>query len=180
MTTTIRLTVSDYRALPPTAPRMELLDGEFVMSPSPSVLHQRTVARLYFLLAAWLKDNPIGEVFIAPCDVYLSDSDAVQPDVFVVLHANRDRIKPDGIHGAPDLVIEVLSPKSGGQDLGKKRKIYGKSGVPEYWIADPASATVAQYRLQESEEPRTFGAGDRLSTAILPGFSPVVDEIFGS
>lgn len=174
----ITFTADDYRALPDDAPRMELLDGEFVMTPAPTTRHQILVGRLFHLIATFFDGNPLGRVFVAPCDVYLGGKDVSQPDVFVILAGHSDRIQADGIHGPPDLVIEVTSPSSGVQDLTLKREIYRRAGVPEYWIVDPSTSAISVYRLLESEARLHFDVGTSLKTPTLPGFEPAIAAVF--
>ena len=178
-TTGIRLTVRDYRERPDDSPRVELLDGAFVVTPSPTERHQAVVGNLYFLLRSFLQEHPrTGKLYVAPFDVYLSEHDVPQPDLLVVLSARTDRIREDGVHGPPDLVIEVLSPSMKAQDLTLKRKIYLRSGVPEYWIVDPKPETVAVHRLQERRSPTVFRTGERVAGQVLPQFRPAVTKIF--
>lgn len=105
------LTVEDYRATPEGS-RYQLVEGELIMAPAPNLYHQDIAGRLYCLITDYLKKKPIGRVFIAPCDVYLSEHNVVQPDVLFVAKANCGILAEDGVHGAPNLVIEVLSPAS--------------------------------------------------------------------
>jgi len=102
----------------------------------------------------------------------------LQPDILALLNAHLDRVADDGVHGAPDLCVEVLSPGNAGQDFTLKREIYRLAGVPEYWIVDPRAESVAVYRLQENPEPRRFEKGERLAFPLLPGFAPEMARIF--
>jgi Uma2 family endonuclease len=176
----IQFTANDYRALPDTAPRMELLDGEFAMTPAPSPNHQTVVMNMGRILSTWLASRSIGKIFPAPCDVYLGESDVVQPDLLVLLNEHLDREREDGIYGAPDLTIEVLSKSTGALDLTKKREIYRRAGVPEYWAVDPASRSVTLYRLQEQSAPRTLLEEATMTSVLLPGFSSPVAAFFES
>lgn len=179
MPTTIRFTADHYRALPEDAPRMELLDGEYEMTPAPSPRHQAIVMNFSGLLWTFFGANPIGRVFGSPIDVYLGESDVVQPDLVVLLKDRYGRIGDRGITGAPDLVVEVLSPNTSVRDLTLKKEIYARAGIPEYWLADPKAATITVHRLQEkSEAPRIFRKGDAISSRLLPGFVARVDEVF--
>lgn len=157
---------------------MELLDGEYVVAPSPSERHQTAVVNICTLLKVFLQANPLGRVFVAPFDVYLSESDVLQPDLLVVLQAHASRIQADGIHGTPDLVIEVGSPGTASTDLTLKKEIYARAGVPEYWFVDPGHRTVAVYRLTEQAERRVFQAVETLQSALLPGLSLKVSDFF--
>ncbi|MEW6227092.1 MAG: Uma2 family endonuclease, partial [Bacillota bacterium] len=105
-----RLTYDDYCRIPPGHQRYELIGGAIRVVPSPSVSHQELSGRLFMDLAGWVKDHGLGKVYDAPLDVVLSEYDVVQPDL---LYVSRDRlsiIKEANIWGAPDLVVEILSP----------------------------------------------------------------------
>jgi Uma2 family endonuclease len=106
---------------------------------SPTVRHQRVVGRLHRVLLEFA-DRAGGEVILSPIDVRLADHSIVQPDVIYVSR-QRAGILRERVHGAPDLVIEILSPTSARRDLGEKLKLYGESGVTEYWIVDPGLET---------------------------------------
>ena len=130
-------TIDDYRALPDDQ-RVELIDGFFYSLASPSTIHQRISGRLFHAFYSFIREQggPC-EVFAAPFDVQL-DSDAktmVQPDLVVI--CDPDRVKEWGLFGAPDLVIEILSPSTAGKDRTLKITKYEKAGVREYWIIDP-------------------------------------------
>jgi Uma2 family endonuclease len=125
----------DYEALPPDEPRCELIYGRFYVSPSPSVIHQLVVQLLFKKLErcalkakAW--------VFMAPLDVNFFDHSVTQPDILYV-SAVRQRIIEERIEGAPDLVVEVLSPGTARRDRGEKLRLYAEAGIREYWICDP-------------------------------------------
>lgn len=125
----------------------ELLGGKLVaMSPRPAVNHNRVMGNIYRAFANRLHGRPC-EAFSDGVDVSLTPTDRVIPDAMVV--CNRDIIKPDGIHGAPDLVVEVLSPSTAKHDRGRKKQVYEQCGVSEYWIVDPANKTLEQYLLQQ-------------------------------
>lgn len=124
----------DYEALP-AEPRYELINGRFYLSPSPSVLHQLTVGLLYEILIP-IARSAHGLVFMAPTDVDLAIHSVVQPDLFYV-SSTRRRIIRKRIEGAPDLVVEVVSPGTADRDRNEKPKLYLDSGVQEYWIVDP-------------------------------------------
>lgn len=127
-------------------PREELLHGEIYMMSSPSVNHNRVAFHIATAFQARLKGKPC-EAFADGTDVYLTDNDRVIPDVMIV--CNKDIIKNDGIHGAPDLVVEVLSPGTSKNDRGYKKDLYEKSGVKEYWIVDVKPRSIETYLLTD-------------------------------
>ncbi|EIP97487.1 hypothetical protein OpiT1DRAFT_01927 [Opitutaceae bacterium TAV1] len=176
------LTRHDYALIPVGSPNYQLIEGDFVMAPSPSSFHQSIAGLLYRLIGNYLDTRPIGTVFIAPIDVYLSDLNVYQPDVLFIRKENRSIIKKHGIEGAPDLVIEVLSKTSARYDLGPKRAIYARTGVEELWIVDPDRRTLALYRLAtDSETPAaTYKAADTFSSTLLPGLTISLKAVFAS
>ncbi len=141
-------TYEDYAAIPPDLLRHEIIDGEHFVNPAPSVYHQRISGRLYVQLFLLITESGLGEVFDAPIDVQLSGHDVIQPDLVVVLEASRAIINASKIVGAPDLVVEILSPGTRDNDRTLKKQRYCRAGVPEYWIVDPDAHAVEQYRWQ--------------------------------
>lgn len=127
---------ADYLALPD-EPRSELLYGTLVVTPAPNSRHQEIVLRLARILLD-LADANGARALVSPIDVVLAEHSVVQPDVIFVAR-ERAAIVRDRVEGAPDLVIEVLSPGTARRDLGEKLKLYAESGVAEYWIVDPGA-----------------------------------------
>jgi len=143
----------DYRAWPDDE-RWELIRGEAWMMGAPTTTHQRLVAALYRDVFAALPEGGPCEAFFAPVDVLLprhpADSDdevdtVVQPDLIVVCDPSKVRDK--FVRGAPDLVVEILSPSTSGKDQREKYRVYEESGVREYWIVDPAGKWFERYEL---------------------------------
>ena len=131
----IKFTYEDYKHTPEDK-RYELLDGELIMVLAPRTAHQRTSRDILIPINTFVAENDLGEVFIAPCDVVLSETDVVQPDLLFVSKERSHIINEDNIRGAPDLVIEILSPSTAQRDRTLKRTLYALHGVPEYWQAD--------------------------------------------
>jgi Uma2 family endonuclease len=129
---------ADYLALPD-EPRCELLYGRLLVTPSPTLRHQRVVGRLFGLLRD-LAERSGGEAFVSPLDVSLAEHSIVQPDLIFVTKG-RSSILRTRVEGAPDLVVEILSPSTARRDLGEKLRLYAESGVAEYWIVDPGLET---------------------------------------
>jgi Uma2 family endonuclease len=136
------LTYADFAALPDDGRRYELVDGDLVMTPSPSFAHQYVVFRLARILAAHVESRRLGIVMISPFDVVLSPRTAVQPDILFVARSEYGRIGARGVTGPPTLVVEVLSAERPERDLLEKCEEYARSGVPHYWIADPNARTL--------------------------------------
>ena len=121
----------------------ELIGGKLVaMSPSPLVNHNRVSRNIFHIFNSYLKGRRC-EPFSDGVDLYLTEDDRFIPDMMVV--CDPDKIKPDGVYGAPDLVVEVLSPSTARYDRGRKMEVYARCGVREYWIVSPGDRTVEQY-----------------------------------
>ena len=122
--------------------RYELIEGELILVAAPSPLHQRLLVWLTVAFVQKVAAPRLGEVFVAPLDVRLSDGSIVQPDLIVVL-ADRSSIVGEAlIEGAPSLIVEILSPSSRARDRGKEAALYARTGVPEYWIVDPEARSI--------------------------------------
>ena len=178
--TRLKLTYADYLTTPEDK-RYELLDGELLMTPAPSEAHQRFQAELGYHLITFIKANGLGRIYYSPTDVVLSDIDVVQPDLLFVSNERMHIITPAGVQGAPDLVVEILSPATAERDKGYKRALYARHGVKEYWLVgtDAGAITVLLLREDGYEVIGTFGEGDTLSSPTLEGFSLEVDDVFG-
>ena len=126
-------------------PWEEKLNGKIIlMSPRPSINHNRVVGNIYHIFRTYLKGKTC-EAFSDGVDVFITEENNVIPDAMII--CNKDIIKPDGIHGAPDLIVEVLSPSTAKNDRGYKKELYERSGVKEYWIVDPTVRTIEAYLL---------------------------------
>ena len=136
------LTYADYAALPDDGRRYELIRGELVMTPAPGVVHQRVVLRLLDVLNHYVRENSLGEVFMSPIDVILSDDSTLQPDIGFVAADRSDRVRNRGIVGAPTLVVEVLSPSNTPIEIERKADLNFEHGVPHFWIVDPQARTI--------------------------------------
>lgn len=125
----------------------QLIKNQIVMSPAPSDLHQEVIGEIFVQLHQFVKKNGLGKTRVAPYDVYLNRRNAYQPDIIFIAAANEHKIQPNGFHGAPDLVIEVLSPATWHFDKEDKKDEYERSGVKEYWMVDPIDKTTEGFRL---------------------------------
>ena len=172
-------TYKDYCATPDDE-RYELLDGKLMMVPAPNRKHQEILGRLYIELSRFNEEHELGKVYMALFDVVLSDTDVVQPDLLWISRSREDRLTDENVRGAPDLVIEILSPPTTDRDLGYKHDVYGRHGVLEYWIVDPVAETIAVHRQGDGrlELAETFGRRDTLRTALLHGLELKLDDIF--
>jgi len=129
----------------------------------------------------FVEPRRLGEVFYAPIDVYLGDADVLQPDVVFVAANGRARVEPEGIHGAPELVVEVLSPSTMRLDLVKKVAAFARAGVREAWYVDLEidEVRIHRYEAGASGAPILIPRGGVIETPLLPGLSLSVDEVLG-
>ncbi len=143
-------TIMEVYKMLPEGTLVELIDNTIYMSPSPVNKHQKILQSLFRKLSEQIEDSGKGELFIAPHDVYLDEhSNAVQPDIIVVLNKNKHIIDTEGyIHGVPDLLIEILSPGNAEYDLIKKKSLYETFGVKEYWVVDPKTKLALVFELK--------------------------------
>jgi Uma2 family endonuclease len=175
----VRFNYQDYLQLPEDK-RYEILDGELYVVAAPNIRHQRIFRELFDVFFHHVRDRSLGEVLSAPCDVILSDENVAQPDILFVRKERLGIIGETNIPGAPDLVVEILSPGTRKKDIEIKRKIYAGFGVEEYWIVDPDAATVEVLALTESGyiTAGIFRESDRLSSPLLPELILPLSEIF--
>ena len=152
------------------------------MAPSPNLFHQDISGNIFAILRSYLAKNPIGSVHIAPLDVYLSEVNVYQPDVIYVSKAHRSSLTERGIEGAPDLVVEILSPATARYDKGSKRKIYARTGVKELWLVDPELKSIQIYELNKNAETpaATHGVDSNFKSPLFPGLSLKAAAIFKS
>lgn len=164
-----RYTWTDYQTWPDDG-RWEIIDGvAYGMSPAPSIRHQAVTGNLYSALHRQLAGTPCRP-FIAPTDVRLSETDVVQPDILVV--CDPAKITPSHIEGAPDLVVEVLSPGTAAKDMRDKKWLYQRSGVREYLVVDPLEMYVQRFLLDSEGrygEPEVFGPEEGVPLRVLGG-----------
>ena len=174
------LTYEDLLAFPEDNFRRELIDGELIVTAAPATRHQAVVLRLEARLLAHC-DQHGGQVFVAPTDVYFSETSVVEPDVLYLRPENVARVEPRFVRSAPDLVVEVSSPTTRRLELVRKRDLYERFGVLEYWFIDLDADRVEVYRLEGDRyiAPTIFGRSEALRSAQIPGFTLSVDELLG-
>jgi len=170
-------TYEDFLDFPDDGKRYEIVEGEVHVTPAPNVRHQDIVGWLFRQIADHVDRYGGGRVFVAPLDVVLSPTDVVEPDVVFVAPAGADRITRANLQGPPTLAVEVLSDPR--HDRVRKRDLYARFGVSEYWIVDPHADRVEVYRLAGTTytKPVIMEPGETLSTAVIPGLSLDVADI---
>lgn len=171
-------TYADYATWPEDE-RWELIDGKaYAMTPAPSTRHQTVVGNCFRMLSTAIRGQSC-RCFVAPTDVVLSHVDVVQPDVLVV--CDQAKITEANIQGAPDLVVEVVSPSTGLKDKREKKDLYEKYGVLEYLIVDPGLGCVERFILGPDGlygKGDIFGAMERMPLLSLPDISLDLPEVF--
>jgi Uma2 family endonuclease len=175
----IKLTYRDYANLQDDK-RYELIEGELYLVPSPGFYHQSVLVNLSNFLTNFIKKKQLGIVLCAPMDVILTENDVVQPDILFISNENRGIITEQNVKGAPDLVVEILSPGTLERDKIVKKYLYEKHGVKEYWIVEPVGKFIEVLTLQEKgfEFFGTFFFGDQLESPLLRKLRIPLKEIF--
>jgi Uma2 family endonuclease len=179
-TSTAKLTYADFLSFPDDGQRHELVGGRHYVTPSPMTKHQRVVGRMLVALDAYLSATGLGEVFVAPLDVLLSDHDVVEPDVFVIL-AGQDILTDKHVVGAPGIVIEIASPATRRRDRGVKRNLYDRTGVREYWMVDPDGGSATLFRRTPAgalTDILSIDASASITSPLLPAFTLALTALF--
>jgi Uma2 family endonuclease len=170
-----RMTVADYLGTPETNKPQELVYGILREPPAPLYGHQATVTQITALLNDFVRRTKLGAVCVSPVDVVLDRERALvlQPDIIFV-SAERAHIISNQVWGAPDLVVEVLSPRTAKRDRTRKLEWYREYGVKEFWLVDDHAGEITVIRLDKGGEPggRTYRGPQRLCSRVLPGFRP--------
>ena len=174
-------TYEDWLRLPDDGFRYEVLNGVLYMTPPPRIRHQSVSHNLELALGNFVKEHRRGVVLSAPCGVRLPGQPVpIQPDILFVRAERRDIIGEEYVEGAPDLVVEVLSPSNWLYDRTEKFRAYQEAGVLEYWIVDYSARTIEVFVLEGSTYALLgrFGAGETVHSQVLGDFQVAVDEVF--
>ena len=177
------MTIDDLEAIPyDETHRYELIEGELYVSCAPGIPHQLVLGNLLFELTNYLKQNPIGRIVPGPGAVF-SKHNSVIPDIVFVRNERWNTIvAKNRFNAAPDLVIEIVSPGSTNhtRDFNLKRKLYGKYGVPEYWVVDGWSRSLIIFRLDEDtlKEVTRLREAESIESPLFPGLTFQVTAIF--
>ncbi len=185
----MRYTIDDIEFLPDHENnKYELIEGELFVSHAPHLNHQRTVTNIIGVFLDYFKIHPIGEIFPGPGVIFDRENAAI-PDLVFATHetvnskvTDHDEKFPGKFNAAPELLIEVLSygKRDLNRDRVRKREVYGKFGVKEYWIVDGRVNEIEVYRLDGETEVLVgrFGIGESIESPLLPGFSLRLSDIF--
>jgi Uma2 family endonuclease len=176
------LTIADLEIMPDDENRYELMEGEVIVSRAPSLTHQRVLGNLFNVLKNYLAQTPSGEVFATPGVIFDEFNSAIPDIAFVSRERSALTASGERIMGAPELMVEIVSPGSENarRDRVVKRQVYGKHGVREYWIVDPERLTVEIYRVHQKslELFATLVDQDELTSPLLPHLGFPVASIF--
>lgn len=158
--------------------RREIIDGELFVTAAPFLRHQRVLRRLLLAFDRHIQEHGGGEVFMAPADVVFSQINVVEPDLLFIAKDQLEIMTEKNVQGAPALIAEVVSDSR--MDRVRKRDLYARFGVPEYWVVDPDADRVEVYRLDDGSypKPQLFEPGDVLAYARLPGLQVDVAALF--
>ncbi len=175
-----KLSFEEFRQLPIDGKRYELVRGEVRVTPAPATRHQFTLQNLAGSLWPHVVKNNLGEVCTVPLDVRLGSDTALQPDLIFVSNARARIIQEDWIAGAPDLVVEVLSPSTAAYDRVTKLPIYAEAGVPEFWLIDSQARTVEVLKLQGKKYfvDATLAGDQVLTSNLFAGWQLPLRDLF--
>ncbi len=173
-------TVAEYLAMPEGPPYYQFINGNSVFMPAPTLLHQKISRHLTNKMSDIVDANRLGELYAAPIDVYFNDTNYFQPDIVFISNERSHILTEKNVKGAPDLVVEILSPSTGYKDLSSKKAIYEQEGVREYWLVYPNECRVEVLQNTEGgfmvlNQARTSGV---VRSAVLEGFSLDIATIF--
>ncbi|HVG44364.1 MAG TPA: Uma2 family endonuclease [Longimicrobium sp.] len=164
-----RWTYDEFARLPDDGNRYEIIGGELYVTPAPTLTHQKVVTRLMFALEQFIRAHGLGELYVGPVDVLFAEGDYLEPDLVFVRTDRTTILKDRGVEGAPDLVVEVLSPKTAARDRKLKRERYAHFGVAEYWIVDPTMRRIEVHRAGDDRMQRIEVATESLQWTPVPG-----------
>lgn len=176
----IRFTADDIWDTPDDGKRYEVIDGALFVTPPPNWGHQRGLNKIGTRVSHHVYTHDLGEVVQAPIGVVLDEENGVEPDLVYVPKARLHIITERGLVGAPDLVVEVLSPRTRSRDLGIKLRRYAAAGVPHYWTLDPRTRTLTARHLGDDgyQETGTYRPGDIFRPDLVPGLDIPIDDLW--
>lgn len=172
-------TYDDYKKTPEGG-NYQLIGGEIIEMTAPSLYHQKILQNLNYYLSVYIRQNGLGEVYVAPTDVYFSKTETYQPDLLILLTESLHKMQESKIEGAPDLIVEILSPSTGYYDVKYKKSVYEKFGVKEYWIVDPKDKTIEIYQNSQGKFVLTseLSKTGTAQSTLLSGFIVELEKIF--
>lgn len=174
------LTYHEYVLFPKDRNRREILEGELFVTPSPKFLHQKISYRLSLFLGNHIEPHRLGTLLTAPMDVVLSPHNIVQPDLLLIAKGREKIITDDNIRGAPDLIVEIVSPASASEDRIHKHQVYARYAVRHYWIIDPDNRSLEAYQLKGRRYRLVgkYSGADTFQPSLFPGLSLHLAELW--
>lgn len=165
----VKFTYQDLLSTPDDRHRYEIFEGELIMTPSPNTAHQNAVGNILTNVSIYVNTHDLGKVYCAPLDVYFDEETVVEPDILFVSKERLHIIDEQKVNGAPDLIVEVLSPSTAERDRGFKFKRYAHEGVKEYWIVDPKQKMIEVFMLGEKGFGLfgKYGGGDEVRSKVF-------------
>jgi Uma2 family endonuclease len=176
------LTLEAFLAIPLGPPYYELVDGTLILMATPTPRHQAIIINLIGLLLPFIRRNSLGSLFPSPLDVVLDTGNVFIPDLLFVSTERASRIGEKRIEGAPDLVVEVLSPSTTRHDREVKLPVYAQAGVRELWLIDPEARRMTRHDNQDGAWHITATLSESsapLTSAVLVGLEIGFGEVFG-
>jgi len=176
----VRFKATDIWDVPDDNLRYEVIDGELFMTPAPSFRHQSSLMVLATIIFNLVHPRGLGTVVQAPVGVVLDEEDGVQPDLIYISRERASIISDRGVEGAPDLVVEVLSPSTEARDRGVKMRRYAVAGVAHYWLLDLRAHALEAYILGEDgyQPAGVYGPGSVFRPALFPGLEIPIDTLW--
>jgi len=175
-----KYTYQDYLNTPDDT-RYELIEGELIMmTPAPTPQHQIISGKIEIILHNYIAENKIGVILHAPCDVVLDNENVFQPDIMLISKDKMHIIEEKNIQGAPELVIEIISESTAYHDMIKKKQLYARFGINEYWIIIPEESAIEIYCLKDSSYQlhKKYFLQDRFESPLLPSLQFSLTQIF--
>lgn len=145
----------------------QLINNKLIMSPAPVIIHQQILNEINIEISIFLRKNSIGKIIIAPVDVHFSEENILQPDLLFIKNENLNVIRNKGLFGAPDLIIEILSPSTSQFDYEEKKSVYERYGVEEYFIVDPNTKSEDSFFLNNKEYEAQETTEGKIKSVIL-------------
>ncbi len=177
--TSRRLTYNDLAALPDDGKHYEIIEGVLFVSAAPRPKHQEITTRLFERFSAILVHQlRRGKVYFAPIDVRFTPEDVAEPDLVFIRSERRAIIGDLVVDGAPDIIVEVLSPSNRAYDEVVKAALYAREGVTEYWLVDPENATVGVFALVDSQYLAVPHDGQTATSALFPELTVEIASLF--
>ncbi len=145
----------------------QLINNKLIMSPAPLDIHQVVLGEIYLQIGLYLRKNNIGQIRISPYDVHFSKENILQPDLLFIKNENLNKVNKNGLNGAPDMIIEILSPSASQLDFEEKKLVYERFAVQEYFIVDPQSKSVYAWFLNNKEYEEQETVEGKIKSIIL-------------